>query len=120
MKQFECLDDVIAEMKSNMTEEERQQVSTLDVREHTSRLHFLLPTSVGRLLRNELGLWRKETALVKYFNGIGIQHAEDMCAIIMTSLIRSVQQKPKQVLSYRNYWLGMNIDPDTMVKKEEK
>jgi len=61
----------------------------------------------GTWLRNTLGLWHEGTP-VKYFNELGIYHADDMSGIILTSLHRKINNVDidldKQVKGYRDYW----------------
>lgn len=71
--------------------------------------------TVGRGLRNELGLWsvdEERTEIVKYFNSIGIYHGDDMSGIILSSFHRSLNKKDikldEQVARYRNYWASNN------------
>ena len=61
----------------------------------------------GMSMRNEWGLWHK-SKLAKYFNTLGIYHADDMSGIIIESLIRRLRNQPLdiegQVKYYRDYW----------------
>lgn len=79
----------------------------------TASYHF----SLGKYLRNNWGLW-KTNKLTKYFNDIGIIHADDMSGIILTSIYRVLHNKDmdleKQVKWYRDYWTKMGVNPDTM------
>lgn len=79
----------------------------------TSTYHF----SLGMHLRNEWELWR-HNKLTKYFNKLGIYHADDMSGIILTSTYRSLHNQDiklkEQVKYYRNYWIKMGVNPDTM------
>jgi hypothetical protein len=73
--------------------------------------------STGMALRNEWGLWEKESELSKWFNNIGIYHADDMSSIIMTSFHRLINTKDidleSQVKHYIDYW----DDVDPLVNK---
>lgn len=64
--------------------------------------HFL-----GMHIRNEWGLWA-QGPLVKYFNIIGIYHADDMSGIILESYWRDKHNLDLdidgQVKRYRAYW----------------
>lgn len=61
----------------------------------------------GMRLRNNLNLWHGND-LTKWFNSIGISHADDMSAIIHTSIHRKLNNKKinleEQVKRYQNYW----------------
>lgn len=67
--------------------------------------------SIGRDLRNQLGLWTRDedqTEIAKYFNSIGIYHADDMSNIILTSFHKKLNNKPlelnDQVDEAIKYW----------------
>jgi len=67
----------------------------------------------GTWLRNTLGLWH-DGPPVKYFNDLGIYHADDMSGIILTSLHRKFNNKDinldEQVKHYIEYW--EKVDPN--------
>ncbi len=70
--------------------------------------------STGRQLRNKWKLWYpEESELARWFNSIGIHHADDMSGIILTSFYRAYLGKPikldKQVEYCKKYW-GTNED----------
>jgi len=48
---------------------------------------------LGRWLRNNWGLWKKESALYKYFNKMGLWHADDMSSLIIRSYHRHINDK---------------------------
>src|SRR5271168_3777024 len=77
------------------------------------RYHF----GLGMWMRNNWGLWGGGK-LKEWFNAQGIQHADDMSGIILTSFWRHLNNKPieldAQIEHYRDYWRKKNIDPDTM------
>lgn len=64
--------------------------------------------SFGRQVRNNFGLWDNENELTKYFNSIGIFHADDMYKIIMDSYICELNNKPydldENVKFFQEYW----------------
>lgn len=64
----------------------------------------------GRNLRNEWGLWG-DSPLRRYFVGLGIDHADDMSGIILTSLWRRLHDEPirleEQVQFYKDNWAKM-------------
>jgi hypothetical protein len=64
--------------------------------------------STGMQMRNNWGLWKSGNKLVKYFNKLGIYHADDMSGIILTSFHRYLNKKSiqleKQIKFYINYW----------------
>lgn len=96
-------DDIIKAIK-NMTEKQFEASS-----------HF----GAGMFIRNSWYLWWYEgheydswpdnkPAIVKFFNDLGITHADDMSGIILTSTYRDVVGKDielnKQVQSYKDFW----------------
>lgn len=64
--------------------------------------------TAGMAMKNNWGLWRGKNKLVKYFNKLGIYHADDISQIILTSFHRHFNKKPieleKQVKFYKDYW----------------
>ena len=62
---------------------------------------------LGMWLRNTWGLWRG-SELKDYFKKIGINHPDDMSAIILNSYWRHLNNKPinlrEQVSFYQEYW----------------
>lgn len=86
--------------------------------------------SLGRWVRNNWHLWWSEKLaseykdnnypqerpeIVKYFNSVGIIHADDMSGIILTSYHRHLNQKPldveAQIKKYKQYW-AVNANQD--------
>lgn len=72
---------------------------------------------LGMWMRNNWGLWGGGK-LKEWFISHGIQHADDMSGIILTSYWRHLNNVPieldAQIAYYRDYWRDKNIDPDTM------
>ncbi len=62
---------------------------------------------LGMTLRNNWRLWEK-SPLTDFFNGLGIQHADDMSGIIIRSYYRKAVGKEidmeGQVKEYKKYW----------------
>lgn len=82
----------------------------MDEEEVRARLHH----SFGRNIRNDLGLWQPvKTPIVEYFNSIGIEHPDDMSAIIFTACVRYLRREPmkldEQIKFYVDYWKGLNV-----------
>jgi len=79
------------------------KIGKLSEDEYVGRCHF----GVGASIRNERGLW-KDSDLHKYFNDLGIFHADDMSGIILTSVYRKIVGKDRdlegQVQKYKDYW----------------
>lgn len=85
-------------------------------RKFISKLHFLY----GMWMRNSWYLWwheghayeswpKEKPPIVKFFNDLGIYHADDMSGIILTTVHRKYFNKPieleAQVQKYQAYWL---------------
>ena len=72
-------------------------------------------------LRNHLNLWH-DNDLTKWFNSIGIVHADDMSGIIFTSAHRRLNEKEieldKQVKKYQDHWKNYGF-ADGIPKKGE-
>lgn len=76
--------------------------------------------TIGRWIRNNWILGKRDTALVQYFNELGIYHPDDMSSIILTSLYRKLTGKAidldEQVEKYKSYWKPI-IECEELVKK---
>ncbi len=63
---------------------------------------------LGRWMRNEWGLWSGSSKLSEYFQAQGIDHPDDMSAIILTSFHRHLHNRPlklrEQIRHYQDYW----------------
>jgi len=74
---------------------------------------------LGMWVRNNLGLWDKESPLAKYFCSIGIGHPDDMWGILSDCIVRKFRNEPfdleGQVKYYRDYWVKQDEDPDKFV-----
>ncbi len=97
------LEECFEELKNNiLTEKEIKLFSSL-VEENVSSWHH----SLGMDIRNNWGLWTN-SSLAKYFEGLGIMHADDMSGIILTSFHRYLHRQPieleKQIKEYQDYW----------------
>jgi len=80
--------------------------------------------SLGQFLRNTWNLWgtRGSVAPLKtWFNAQGIQHADDMSGIILTSWHRKHHNVeidlPGQIKHYREFWAGQGYNPDDLSAK---
>lgn len=101
------------------------QLKAMTEKEFTSQAHFAL----GRNLRNTWFLWwqpnlhkafpTEKPKLVKYFNEMGITHADDMSAIVLTSFHRKISEKEldveAQVKHFQDFWKRNGI-PDGIPK----
>ena len=69
---------------------------------------------IGMYMRNQWGLWKKEGELYEYFVGLGLDHADDMSGIILTSFHRKMNGKDldidSQVAKYLKHWEDMKVN----------
>ena len=77
------LDEALEMLERRMSNEDREFLENSD-KKPTAQMHH----KFGMSLRNDWSLWEKDMPLVKWFNERGISHADDMSAIILTSIWR--------------------------------
>jgi hypothetical protein len=91
-----------AQIKTYLSDEDFEWVKTLS-EDDVIGLHRTL----GQRLRNDLKLWYK-SEVAKWFNSLGIAHADDMSGIILKSFHRKFNDKPinleEQVQYYKDWW----------------
>lgn len=109
---FSLLDDI----EKQLSPEDRVTVSKVD----TATLHH----SIGHFIRNEYGLWDKNSVLHKHFREVWmIGHPDDMSGVILDSLQARLNNRPLNVgdyyfitQKYRRHWNSFGIDPITQEK----
>lgn len=98
------LDECFAELENNSDKKSLEEWLLMDEGDAVFNIHF----GVGMGIRNNWGLWGGENELCKFFNSIGIKHADDMSAIIFFSFHRQKNGKPiqleEQVKIYWKHW----------------
>ncbi len=108
MKQPKNLEECIAIFLKQTPKKDLDSWKTKDEETAVASLHF----PCGMSLRNGWGLWGKND-LTKFFNKLGIYHADDMSGIIYTSLHRRLNDKyldlPGQVKYYQDYWKNIGF-----------
>ena len=96
------LDDCFVELDRLLGEKAVAEFKSGEVT--TTEVHF----GLGMNLRNNWGLWTKESRLVKWFNGIGIKHPDDMSGIILDAYVDRLNDTEfdldGQVKYYQDYW----------------
>lgn len=96
--------------------DEFKKWASLDEKDAVCNVHL----AGGMKLRNTLELWH-DNDLTKWFNSIGIVHADDMSGIIFTSTHRKLNQKEielnKQIKVYQDHWKQYGF-PDGIPKKK--
>jgi hypothetical protein len=80
------LDEALEMLERRMSNEDREFLENSD-ENPTAQMHH----KFGMSLRNDWSLWEKDMPLVRWFNERGITHADDMSAIILTSIWRRVR-----------------------------
>jgi len=104
------LDECFIELLQELTDEDITEIKAGSEKDLSIWHH-----SLGRWMRNHWGLW-KDSDLAKWFNSIGIHHADDMSGIILASFWRHLHSKQihlsDQVKFYQDYWLAQEPDID--------
>ena len=63
---------------------------------------------LGQWIRNNWKLWKGESILHQYFSKLGLHHADDMSAVILTSYHRHLNKKEleldEQIKHYIEFW----------------
>jgi hypothetical protein len=103
------LDEALIQLEQVLNEEDLNYIRSSTTEDAMNIFHF----SLGMSIRNNWRLW-KDGALKNWFNIIGIQHADDMSGIILTSFWRKLHNKPidvdSQVKAYQGYWAAQETD----------
>jgi hypothetical protein len=86
----------------------------------------LMHLGLGSWIRSRWGLWSNTSAspLLKYFQGLGIYHPDDMSSIIIASLWRDVNNAPidldGQINNYKEYWKNIREEYQSGVGSEKR
>jgi hypothetical protein len=95
-------------LEKQLLKKEKEIFKSMSEEEMGVRLHH----STGRYLRNTLKLWDTNSQMYKYFQTIGISHADDMSSIILRSLYRrmnntdiELESQVKEYQQPKKYWL---------------
>lgn len=98
----ECFDVLNAIFQES--EEDKNWFKSSNEEDALISLHHKL----GMWIRNEWGLWNKDSEMYRYFNKIGLWHADDMSNVILTSYHRFINGKElalkEQINHYLAYW----------------
>jgi hypothetical protein len=104
------LDECFTELLRELTDSEIK-IFKAGSEDETIRYH----NGLGRWMRNNWKLWL-DSDLAKWFNSIGIHHADDMSGIILTSFWRHLHSKQvhlsAQVKFYQDYWLAQEASQE--------
>lgn len=107
------LDEAIRILNETTPADVKKEFAEMDEQRAIGRVHFF----GGMKMRNEWGFWQ-ENKFTKWFNSLGIYHADDMSGIVFASFHRSLNGKDidldGQVKFYIKYWTDLgcpNGDP---------
>jgi hypothetical protein len=74
----------------------------------TAQLHH----SLGRWIRNNWGLWAKDSEIFQFFSDLGLHHPDDMSSIILDSFAAKLKGEEFDldgaVKYYQEYWKKMD------------
>jgi len=103
------IDEAILYFETKWNDKQKEECKNSDEKTWVNDMH----ASLGVWIRNEWIYKDKDTALVNQFNRLGIDHPNDMSAIILTSLHRKLNNIPidldGQVKYYIDYWKPYKI-----------
>ena len=98
------LEDCFVSIDYLLSPKAKQEIIDSDNEKFMNQFHHVF----GRHIRNEWGLWTGDTKLFAWFKSIGLNHADDMSGVILTSYWRHLHNKSLdiegQVKYYQNYW----------------
>ena len=86
------LEECFTYLDQSLDEETKNEIRQLSEIEVIINLHFTL----GMNIRNEWGLWG-ESELKQYFESKGVMHPDDMSTVILTSHIKYLNGKSKDL-----------------------
>ena len=98
----ECFDELDNIFQDSPTDYENFKMSSED--EAIIILHF----GLGKWIRNNWGLWTKNTNIYHTLHAMQLWHAEDMSTVILTAYHRYINNQPlglkEQVQFFLEYW----------------
>lgn len=96
------LEECFEELKSMLPIED--QIAIIKMENGPIRLHH----GLGQWIRNNWKLWEKDSVLTKYFQTLGLHHADDMSGLILDSFWHHLRNEPLdiegQVKHYQDFW----------------
>lgn len=106
------LSEALDWLEEHVPEDEQRDIANGDL--SASRGHF----RIGRWMRNNWGLWQKNSELYDYFVDLGIRHPDDMTGIILDAFDARLRGEnfslKSRVEHYRSHWEKQGADPDTI------
>ena len=110
MQTPEDLESAITALSSMLKEKNLEILKNWPEEDAIGRTHF----RVGQWMRNNWGLWGR-SKLAEYFRSLGVDHGDDMSAIIVNCLHCRLNNKgialEEQVAFYRRWWVGRGGGP---------
>lgn len=112
---FEVIDQLYAQL-------DEEEIAAIKRRPDAADYHRF----VGMALRNELGLWDKETPVVKTCAASwGVTHGDDVSGLILAGVIAKARGKrfdfEAEIERYRRHWAeqGLQIDGETPLDSKD-
>lgn len=108
--------ETLEECVEAMIEVNLKQIDCLR-KEDMNKYHF----STGMQMRNEWGLWDKNSTLYKHFKErFGLWHADDTSSLIMTCFKNAINgttwEINSEVKRYLDHWERLGVGPDGIKK----
>lgn len=105
------IDEVLIHLDQHVTEKDKKLIRSITEEDMWDYHH-----TVGRAMRNDWGLWDRNSNLHQwFFKTLNIWHADDMSGIIMTSYWRHLNgvalDLENQTDRYHKHWKEMNTTP---------
>jgi len=104
------LDEALLQLDKWFSDSTKQNIKSMTEKDFVAKSDF----GLGMTIRNDWGLWRKHE-LAKYFNGLGVNHPDDMSGVILRSyyrkLIGSDLRVKEQVDEINQFYKNMD-DPE--------
>ena len=101
---FTCLDDIFKDSQDS------EWFKSSDEDDAIVQSHH----GLGQWIRNNWGLWSLESSLNQYFKKLGLNHADDMSGVILTSYHRHINKKEleldEQIKFYIDFWKNTTND----------
>lgn len=106
------LEEAHAQLMKLFPKEEIERITQMASEDEMSIYHF----GAGMGIRNSWGLWHG-SRLAKYFNDLGIKHADDMSGIILGTFWCRIHEQPfrlqERIEYYQAYWRATVRPPES-------
>ena len=109
------LDECFAQLKAMMEEDPEGGKGFLETDDRGKDVTYMYHNTLGRWIRNNWGMWKKEGALYNWLTKLWLHHADDMSGLILTSFWRHMNDKDLdiegQVKHFQDYWKNKEPHP---------